>query len=112
MNQRRFRKEVNRNKELFIWAQLKPIGLLGGRLVIVGAPPSGGTLSIDAYYFFMQELEMRSSYFSPYSFQRATQLLHRLNIEPLITHTFDLSDIQQAMEAMKSPERIKILLKP
>jgi len=88
--------------------------LLGkrGRLIVVGTPPINSTITINAFQLFLREAEIRSSFFSPYSFQRAIQLLPRLNLRPLISHCFNLSEIQQAMEVMRNQERIKVLLKP
>ncbi len=88
--------------------------LLGkqGRLIVVGTPPKDSTITINPFRLFYQEAEIRGSFFSPYSFQRAVQLLPRLNLKPMITHCFDLSEVRQAMDVMKNQDRIKVLLKP
>jgi len=83
-----------------------------GKLIILGWPPAESTITISPFPIYRKELEIRGSFFSPYSFQRAIQLLPRLTLEPLISHCFDLAEIHQALEVMKKQEGIKILLKP
>jgi L-iditol 2-dehydrogenase len=83
-----------------------------GRLVIVGWPPATSTITISPYQIYRRELDIRGSFFSPYSFQRAIQILPRLNLGPVISHCFDLGEIRQAFEVMKQQKGIKVLLKP
>ena len=83
-----------------------------GRLVIVGWPPATSTITISPYPIYRRELDIRGSFFSPYSYQRAIQILPRLSLQPLITHCFDLSEIRQALDVMKNQKGIKVLLKP
>jgi L-iditol 2-dehydrogenase len=83
-----------------------------GRMVIVGWPPSTSTITISPFQIYRRELEIRGSFFSPYSYQRAIQILPRLSLEPVITHCFDLSEVGRAIEVMKSQQGIKVLLKP
>jgi L-iditol 2-dehydrogenase len=83
-----------------------------GRLIPLGTPPIGSTITLDPMLIFFRELEIRGSFFSPYSFQRTIQLLPRLNLHSLITHCFDLSEIDQAVETLKTGKGIKVLLKP
>ncbi len=83
-----------------------------GRLVIVGWPPATSTITISPFPIYRRELEIRGSFFSPYSYQRAIQILPRLSLPPLITHCFDLSEVRQALDVMKQQKGIKVLLKP
>ena len=84
----------------------------GGRLIIAGLPPLNSSIKINPLQLFTREIEIGSSLLAPYCFQRAVQLAHRLNLEQLITHCFNLSEIDRAMKIMRSGERIKVLLKP
>jgi threonine dehydrogenase-like Zn-dependent dehydrogenase len=61
---------------------------------------------------YRKELEIRGSYFSPYSFQRAISLLPRLNLAALQTHVLPLQQIHEALDALKGGKAIKALLKP
>jgi L-iditol 2-dehydrogenase len=83
-----------------------------GKLIVLGWPPAESTITISPFPIYRKELEIRGSFFSPYSFQRAIQMLPRLSLDPLITHCFDLGEIRQAIETMKEQRGIKILLKP
>jgi 2-desacetyl-2-hydroxyethyl bacteriochlorophyllide A dehydrogenase len=83
-----------------------------GRLVVVGWPPATSTITISPFQIYRRELDIRGSFFSPYSFQRAIQILPRLNLEPVISHCFDLEKISEAIGIMKQQKGIKVLLKP
>ncbi len=83
-----------------------------GKLIILGWPPAESTITISPHRIYRKELEIRGSFFSPYAFQRAIQLLPRLTLEPMISHCFALGEIHQALEVMKKQEGIKVLLKP
>lgn len=83
-----------------------------GRLVIVGWPPSTASITISPFQIYRRELEIRGSFFSPYSFQRAIRILPRLVLQPLVTHCFELTQIDQALEVVKTGRGLKVMLKP
>lgn len=84
----------------------------GGRLVIESWVSKEFKLTISPYRIFFDEIEIVGSFFSPYSFNRTIPLMHRLNLEPLMTHTFDLKDVNQALDTVRNRSGIKVLLKP
>lgn len=84
----------------------------GGRLMIVGWPPRTSTVNLHPYQIYRRELDIRGSYFSPYSFQRAINLIPRLDLAPFLTHCFRLAEAPQAFNAQKSRTGLKILICP
>jgi 2-desacetyl-2-hydroxyethyl bacteriochlorophyllide A dehydrogenase len=83
-----------------------------GRLVIVSWPPAESSININPFYIYRRELEIRGSFFSPYSFQRAINILPRLQLEPLVTHCLELNRIDEALEIIKTRKGIKVLMEP
>lgn len=83
-----------------------------GRIVLVGWPPPECKSAIPPYPIYKKELEIRGSFFSPYSFQRAIAMLPRLNLSVMRTHVLPLEQIHAALDALKQGEAIKAMLKP
>ena len=75
-----------------------------------------GTLHIDNLNTLVNnEIQIRGSYAQRHhNWDRALKLMsiHQLNLLPLITHTYDLSEWQKGFEAAERMEGIKILLQP
>lgn len=78
-----------------------------GRIVLVGWPPPECTSAIPPYRIYRKELEIRGSFFSPYSFQRAIALLPRVNLSVMQTHVLPLEQIQKGLDALKREKRSK-----
>ncbi len=84
----------------------------GGRLVLVGLPSENSKVELNPHRINMQELDITGSYFSPYSFQRAIDLLPRLSLSSMITHCFNLEDTGKAFKTYReAKDRIKIIIK-
>ncbi|MBI2315049.1 alcohol dehydrogenase catalytic domain-containing protein [Candidatus Daviesbacteria bacterium] len=88
---------------------------IAGTLIAFGIPKEN--ISIDwAKYMINKELTILSVFGRRIweTWHQTSDLLKsgKINILPLITHTFALKDFQEAMEVMKSRKCGKILLKP
>lgn len=82
----------------------------------------GGTVNFFAvypmdYFFpmhlatsYFKELTVRSTFFYPYLFIKAVNLLPRLELKPLISQIFPLEQGIEAFEANKVKENIKVLI--
>jgi L-iditol 2-dehydrogenase len=83
-----------------------------GRIILVGWPPMDSTSAIPPFKIYRKELEVRGSFFSPYSFQRAIAMLPRLNVSALRTHVLSLGEIGRALGLLQEGQAVKVLLKP
>ena len=88
----------------------------GGRLVIFGVSPEDAVWKVRPFELYDKELTIKTSYRSPYTFQRAVKIAvsGRVRLKPLISHVFKLDDIHRAFEvAEKRLEgAVKVLVKP
>jgi len=88
----------------------------GGRLNIFGVAPQDALWSVKPFELYDKELTITTSYRSPFTFQRAVRLAAsgRIVLKPLVTHTFQLSQIDRAFEVAerKIEGAIKVIVKP
>jgi len=88
----------------------------GGRLVIFGVSPEDAVWKVRPFELYDKELTIKTSYRSPYTFQRAVKIAVSglVRLKPLISHIFRLDDIHRAFEvAEKRLEgAVKVLVKP
>jgi S-(hydroxymethyl)glutathione dehydrogenase/alcohol dehydrogenase len=79
----------------------------GGKAVVVGAPPFGSEVTLPAFPFSMEEKSVIGSFYGTprfhYDMPRIIDLYMagRLKLDQLVTRTFALADINEAMEAME-----------
>ena len=83
----------------------------GGKIALLGIPPD--ETSIDWTQVIFKGLTIKGIYgremFETW-YKMSSMLQSGLNIEPIITHRFPLSDYQQAFELMESGQSGKIIL--
>jgi threonine dehydrogenase-like Zn-dependent dehydrogenase len=84
----------------------------GGTLVQVSVPPTTARPSLQAYELFARELTIRGSFVRTTEFRRAVDLLGTLDLAPLITQRFPLSQINAAFQAARSRQGIRVLVGP
>ena len=84
----------------------------GGTLVQVSVPPNSAQLTITPYELFSRELTIRGSYIRTNEFRRAVDLLGTLDLAPLITRRFPLVQIQQAIDAARGRQSVRVLVGP
>ncbi|MGQ9514185.1 MAG: zinc-dependent alcohol dehydrogenase family protein [Thermoproteota archaeon] len=75
----------------------------GGRVNIFGVTPQDAVLKVKPFDLYTKELTITTSYRSPFTFQRAVDLVSsgRLSLKPLITHVLPLDDIVRAFEMVE-----------
>lgn len=83
----------------------------GGKIAILGIPPS--EMSIDWNEVIFKGLELKGVYgremFETW-YKMSSMLQSGLNIDPVITHHFDIGEFQSAFELMESGQSGKIIL--
>jgi len=88
----------------------------GGRLVIFGVSPEDAVWKVRPFELYDKELTIKTSYRSPYTFQRAVKIAvsGRVRLKPLISHIFKIDKVHRAFEvAEKRLEgAVKVLVKP
>ena len=85
----------------------------GGRLVLVGYSPE--KMALNAGRVMFRELEVVGSLgCRPVDYPRVIELVRqgRICLEPLVTHRFDLEDIGEAFETLRSGEAIRAVVTP
>lgn len=88
----------------------------GGRLVIFGVSPEDAVWKVRPFELYDKELTIKTSYRSPYTFQRAVKIAvsGRVRLKTLISHIFKIDKVHRAFEvAEKRLEgAVKVLVKP
>ena len=83
----------------------------GGKIAILGIPPS--EMSIDWNEVIFKGLELKGVYgremFETW-YKMSSMLQSGLNIDPVITHHFDIGEFQSAFELMESGQSGKVIL--
>jgi threonine dehydrogenase-like Zn-dependent dehydrogenase len=67
-------------------------------------------LDLPAYELFARELTIRGSFIRTTEFRRAVELLAILNLRPLITERFALSQAPAAIEAARQRQGVRVLV--
>jgi 2-desacetyl-2-hydroxyethyl bacteriochlorophyllide A dehydrogenase len=84
----------------------------GGTLVQVSVPATTTRPAWSAYELFARELTIRGSYIRTTEFRRAVDLLATLDLTPLITQRYPLRQINDAVQAARGREGIRVLVGP
>ncbi len=86
----------------------------GGTVVMVGVNPTSGRLEVPLYRFHRRNLTLRGSYgaHGTGDFRAAVTWLGELNLRPIISHRFGLSDVGAAFDLARTGQALKILVHP
>lgn len=86
----------------------------GARVVLFSVPSPDATFSLPLFDVFKKELTIVGSLINPDTHLRAVNLINsgRLEIKKLITHTFPLSGMEDAIKMQMSKESIKVVVHP
>ena len=83
-----------------------------GRILFFGIVPADKKIKISPNEIFTKELMIIGSAINPFVHYRAVQLLKRLDVRELVTHSFPLSQIDEAIDAARKSIGLKICVKP
>lgn len=87
---------------------------LGARVLLFSVPAPEATYPLPLFDVYKKELTIVGSMINPDTHQRAVNLINsgRLEIKRLITHTFPLSKMEEAIKMQMSKESIKVVVHP
>lgn len=86
----------------------------GARVLLFSVPAPKASYSLQLFDIFKKELTIVGSLINPDTHLRAINLINsgRLEIGKLITHTFPLSGMEDAIKMQMSKESVKVLVHP
>lgn len=100
--------EASGNKQ----AAVEAITLAGKAATVVyfAVYPMNFELPIKPFDLYARDLTLRGVFMSPYTFPRAMTLLSVLDLEPLLSISFPLDQVNEAFTAQLSGKHIKIMV--
>jgi NADPH2:quinone reductase len=86
----------------------------GGKLMVFGVAPDDARIEVSPFRVYNDEITLVGSMAVLYTFVPAIELLRSgaVQTEPLLTHTFPLDEFEEALDAMRAGEGIKIQVLP
>jgi len=86
----------------------------GGRTVIFGTTRKGLKVSIEPYEIMRYQKEILGSFIANYTISPAIAAMHKkiINSDVMITHEYPIEQFQEAVNAHRSGEALKIVLRP
>ncbi len=84
----------------------------GATVVVIGVADAPAQATFPAQDLFFKEITLRGTKGPTFAVERAIRWLARLDLEPIITHTYPLAEVNAAMQVGLSGNAGKILLVP
>ena len=86
----------------------------GTRILFFGVPSPQAQIQLPLMDMFQKELSITGSFINPDTFGRAVQLINggRIRLAPLITHTYPLESLEEALDMQRSADSIKVVVLP
>ena len=98
------------------FAVMQAIGAagFGAHILLFSVPAVDATVQLPLFDVYKKELHIMGSMINPDTHQRAVNLLNsgRLKVKELITHTYDLEHLDEAIHMQMSSESIKVVVHP
>jgi 2-desacetyl-2-hydroxyethyl bacteriochlorophyllide A dehydrogenase len=83
-----------------------------GTMVIVGVSDPAARLEVSPFDLYLRELTIKGCFTRRLTFDRGLHWLTKLNLDPIITHTFPLSEVNVAMDYARTGKGAKVLVRP
>ena len=80
-----------------------------GTVLVISVGNPSEMFELRLYDFFARERKIVGSNTRVHTFERALDLIPEINVEPIITHTFDLDDAVEAVMTAKSGAGAKVV---
>jgi 2-desacetyl-2-hydroxyethyl bacteriochlorophyllide A dehydrogenase len=84
----------------------------GATIVVVGVTDAAAQLTMPGQELFHRELTIRGTRGPTFAVERAIRWLANLDFEPIVTHSFPLAHVQEAIDLGLSGDAGKIMLIP
>lgn len=85
----------------------------GAMIMLFSVPQVDAKYNLNMFDIFKKELTIRGSFVNPDTHQRAVEMLNsgKLNMKPIVTHSFNLNELEDAIKMQMSDESIKVVVK-
>lgn len=86
----------------------------GANIVLFSVPSPGSEYPLPLFDMFKKELTVKGCIINPDTHLRAVNLINsgRVIIKPLITHTYSIDELEEAIKMQQSAESIKVMILP
>ena len=86
----------------------------GGHILLFSVPKPGAEVSLDLTSVYQKELDIYGSFINPDTQSRAVALINsgRLDLLPIITHQYPLSQLEQAIQKQMDMDSLKVVIDP
>lgn len=86
----------------------------GATVLLFSVPAPDATVPLPLFDIYKKELAIRGSFINPDTHLRAVELLNagRICVEPLVTHTFGIDEMEQAIKTQMGTQSIKVMVLP
>lgn len=86
----------------------------GATVLVFSVPKVGATYDLDMFDVFKKELTIKGSFVNPDTHLRAVELINsgKIDVKPIITHTFGIDELPEAIAMQMSNDSIKVIVKP
>lgn len=86
----------------------------GANILLFSVPKEDAQYAVKLEDVYRKELTIMGSRINPDTHQRAAQLIDsgKLQLEPLITHSFPVERLEEAIRTQMGPRSIKVLIEP
>ena len=85
----------------------------GATILLFSVPKVEATYEVPLFDVYQKELTIKGTFVNPDTHLRAVELINsgRIQIAPIITHTFTLDELPEAIAMLMSAEAIKVIVK-
>ena len=86
----------------------------GATVLLFSVPKPHSTVDLPLMDVYKKELTIKGSIINPDTHQRAVDMINnnRIEIKKLITHSYDLNHLEDAIKMQMSADSIKVIVKP
>ncbi len=85
----------------------------GATILLFSVPSVGAVYELPLFDVFQKELTIRGTFVNPDTHQRAVALINsgRIQIAPILTHSYSLDELPEAIAKQMSADSIKVLVR-